>query len=175
MRKARWHLAMLAVTGAGLATPARALPPNPATATFNVTITILKECIVTAPATISLGSIGASDLLSTTTSASQTFGVTCSKGTPFTVGFSSANDLTTGSATHQMKGTGANTDVIQYNLLDTTSGATNTTPLSASTSVIAGTGTGVAQTKTLKAQVVNYVTAVTPDVYTDTVTMTVTY
>ena len=153
-----------------------ATPQNPATAQFNVTITILKECTVTAPATISLGSVGATDLITTTTSATQPFTVTCSLGTGYTVGFASTNDVTTGSPTHQMKGAATgNSSVVQYNLLDATSGATNTAALSASSSVISGTGTGASQTKMLKAQVVNYTTAVTPDTYTDTVTMSVTY
>ena len=159
-----------------MASPALATPQNPATAQFNVTITILKECTVTAPATISLGSVGATDLITTTTSATQPFTVTCSLGTGYTVGFASTNDVTTGSPTHQMKGAATgNTSVVQYDLFDATSGATNTGALSASSSVISGTGTGASQTKMLKAQVVNYTTAVTPDTYTDTVTMSVTY
>ncbi len=159
-----------------MATPVFATPQNPATAQFNVTITILKECTVTAPATINLGSVGATDLITTTTSATQPFTVTCSLGTGYTVGFASTNDVTTGSPTHQMKGAATgNNSIVQYNLFDATSGATNTAALSASSSVISGTGTGTSQTKMLKAQVVNYTTAATPDTYTDTVTMSVTY
>lgn len=144
-----------------------------ATGQFNVTITILKQCTFTVPATISLGSVGAIDLKTTTTAASQPYTVTCSKGTPYTLGFASSNDVAVGSTTHQMKGTGSNTDVVQYNLFDATT--SSTTPLSASSSVISDTGTGASQAKSIKAQVVNYTAAVTPDVYTDTVTMTITY
>ena len=159
-----------------MASGASATPQDPATAQFNVTITILKQCTVTAPATINLGSVGATDLITTTTNATQPFTVTCSLGTGYTVGFSSSNDISNGSPTHQMKGaTTGNGSVVQYNLFDATSGATNTAALSASSSVISGTGTGASQTKMLKAQVVNYTTAVTPDTYNDTVTMTVTY
>lgn len=159
----------------GYSTCVRATPINPATATFNVTITILKECLVTPPATISLGSYGSDSLVTGTASATQAFTVFCSKGTAYTIGFSSPNDLTAGSATHQMKGTGSNTDLVQYHLTDVTSGATNTTSLSATASLISDTGTGANQTKSLKAQVFNYTVAVTPDTYTDTVTMTVSY
>ena len=169
-------LGSLALVPVLAASSASAAPQNPATATFNVTITILKQCTVTAPSTINLGSVGANDLITTTTNATQPFTVTCSTGTPYTIGFASTNDVAAGSATHQMKGaTGGNTNVVQYNLFDATSGATNTGALSASTSVISGTGTGASQTKSLKAQVVNYTTAVTPDTYNDTVTMSVTY
>lgn len=172
----RHAMVCFAATMSFTATAALAAPQNPATAQFNVTITILKQCTVTAPATISLGSVGASDLLTTTTSATQPFSVTCSPGTGYTVGFSSANDVSTGSSTHQMKGgISGNANVVQYNLFDATSGATNTAALSATSSVISDTGTGSGQTKSLKAQVTNYTTEVKPDTYTDTVTMTVTY
>ncbi len=155
---------------------AYAAPQNPATAQFNVTITILKQCTITAPATISLGQLGASDLITTTTAATQPFTVTCSPGTAYTVGFSSTNDVSTGSPTHQMKGSiSGNAGVVQYNLFDVTSGATNPAALSATSSVISDAGTGASQTKMLKAQVTNYTAEVRPDTYTDTVTMTVTY
>ncbi len=169
---------MLGLAAVGLlpSSAALATPQNPATAQFNVTITILKQCLVTAPSTINLGSVGASDLITTTTAATQSFTVTCSPGTAYTVGFSSTNDVSTGSPTHQMKGSlNGNTGVVQYNLLDATSGATNTAALSATSSVISDTGTGSSQMKMLKAQVTNYTTEVKPDTYTDTVTMTVSY
>ena len=167
---------MAVVAAVAASSQAFATPQNPATAQFNVTITILKQCTVTAPSTINLGSVGANDLITTPTSATQPFSVTCSQGTGYKVGFSSTNDLAAGSATHQMKGAASgNTNVVQYNLFDATSGATNTAALSASTSVISDTGTGGTQSKSLKAQVVGYTTAVTPDTYNDTVTMTVTY
>ena len=144
-------------------------------ANFNVTITILKQCSVTAPPTIDLGTIGANDLITTVTTASQPFSVTCSVGTGYTVGFSSPNDAPSGGSTHVMKGTGGNTAQVQYQLVDTTSGATNTAPLTSASSVISSTGTGAAQTRTLQAKVINYTAPVAPDTYTDTVTMTVTY
>ncbi len=143
------------------------------TGQFNVTMTIVKQCAFTTPSTISLGTIGSNDLKTTLTAATQPYTVTCSKGTGYTLGFSSPNDLTAGSSTHQMKGTGSNTDLVQYNLFDAT--INGTTPLSASTNVISDTGTGAVQSKSVKAQVINYTTDVTPDIYTDTVTMTITY
>jgi spore coat protein U-like protein len=151
-------------------------PPNPATANFNVTITIVKECAVsTAPTNINLGTFGSASLIASGATGTTSFGVLCSAGAAYTIGFSSPNDLIVGSPTHQMKGTGGNTAVVQYQLTDTTAGATNTTPLSASSSVISGTGTGVAQTKTVQAQVVNYTAPVAPDIYTDTVTLSIAY
>lgn len=151
-------------------------PADPATTTFTVSITIVKECSVsTAPTNINFGTFGAVSLISSGASGTTSFSVMCSAGVAYTIGFSSGNDLTAGSPTHQMIGTAGNTHVVQYQLTDTTVGATNTTPLSASSSVISGTGTGVAQNKTVQATVVNYTAAVQPDTYTDTVTLTVTY
>ncbi|WP_210210413.1 Csu type fimbrial protein [Methylovirgula sp. 4M-Z18] len=148
---------------------------DPATASFTVTITILKQCTVTTPANIVLPSSGAIDAIGATISGTTTFNVTCSNGTGYTISFAGQDDLAGTPSTHQMKGAATgNTDVVQYNLFDTTTGATNTTALS-TTSVITGTGTGAAQSKTLQAKVINYTTPVTPDTYTDTVTMSVTY
>ena len=94
----------------------------------------------------------------------------------YTIGFAGSDDLTAGSPTHQMKGvTTGNTNVVQYQLTDATPSAGNTAPLSASSSVISGTGTGVAVAKTLQAKVINYTTPDAPDTYTDTVTMSVAY
>ena len=152
-------------------------PANAAqvTANFTVTITILKQCTIAAPTNINFGSVGSTDPISTATTASQSFSVTCSPNTAYSIGFSSPNDAPAGGSTHVMKGTGGNTDIVSYQLTDTTVGATNSAPLSASSSVIAGTGTGVAQTKTLQAKVINYTAPVAADTYSDTVTMTVTY
>ena len=110
------------------------------------------------------------------TQQAQSFSVLCSTGTPYIIQFTSPNDLTAGSITHQMKGAiGGNTNVVQYNLADTTSGATNILPLGGTGSVISGIGTGGSQAKTLQATVLQPANAVEPDIYTDTVTMTVTY
>ena len=153
-----------------------AAPQNPATANFTVSITLVKQCSVTTPANINLGAYGAVDLISTTATGTTSFNLTCTTGTPYTIGFAGSSDLTAGSPTHQMKGvTTGNSNVVQYQLTDATAGATNTAPLSASSSVISGTGAGVAVAKMLQAKVINYTTPDQPDTYTDTVTMSVSY
>jgi spore coat protein U-like protein len=164
--------AVAGLPGAALAGP----PQNPATANFNVTITLVKQCSVTTPANINLGTYGAVDLISTTATGTTSFNLTCTAGTAYTIGFTGSDDLTAGSPTHQMKGvTTGNSNVVQYQLTDATAGAGNTAPLSASSSVISGSGTGLAVAKTLQAKVVNYTAPATPDTYTDTVTMSVAY
>jgi spore coat protein U-like protein len=158
--------------------PASAAPPaNPATASFTVSITIIKECSVsTAPSNIVLGAFASSALIATGANGTTNFSVLCSPTTPYTIGFSSPNDLAVDSTTHQMKGQSpGNTAEIQYQLTDTTAGATNTHPLSATSSVISGTGTGVAQAKKVQATVINFTAPVLPDTYLDTVTLAVTY
>jgi spore coat protein U-like protein len=155
-----------------------ASPANPATATFQVQITIVKQCLVTTPANINLGTWGASDPISTGVSGTTTFNVTCSNSIPYTIAFSSPNDLpSVGGTTHVMKGAATgNTNTVQYQLTDATAGATFTGALGGSSpNTIAGTGTGVAVTKTIKATVFNYTAPVTPDTYTDTVTLAVSY
>jgi spore coat protein U-like protein len=149
-----------------------AAPASSVTANFNVTITIAKQCLVTAPATLDLGVVGASDLIATSTSVTGTYQVNCSKMTPYTVTFAGADDSVAGGAVHQMKGTATNTDLVQYSLFD---GTTATGTALDGAHPVSGTGTGASVTKSLTAQVVNYTASVTPDVYTDTVTMSVIY
>ena len=147
-----------------------------ASANFNVTITIVRECTLTAPATISFGNVGSSALITTLLQQSQAFTVTCSAGTPYTVGFTSGNDLVPGSVTHQMKSAvSSNTAAVQYTLADATVGATNPLPLGGPASVITAIGTGAAQTRTLQATLLTPSLVIAPDTYSDTVTMAVTY
>ena len=173
-RAGGWPLRAVVTAGVSIAT----MPASHATqvtASFTVTITIIRQCTVTAPSTINFGSVGSSDLIGSTTTASQSFTVLCSTGTAYTIGFSSPNDAPSGGTTHVMKGTGGNTDTVNYQLTDTTASAANTAPLSASSSLISGTGTGAIQTKTLQAKVMNYTVPAAADTYSDTVTMSVTY
>src|ERR1700733_12836219 len=83
----------LALTGvAGLPCAAlAAAPQNPATASFNVTITLVKQCSVTTPANISLGAYGAVDLISTTATGTTSFNLTCTAGTAYTIGFAGSD------------------------------------------------------------------------------------
>lgn len=164
---------VLVLTGLSALSAAPSALAASATGQFNVTLTITKQCTIVAPGSIALGSFGAADLVTTTASASQSYTVNCTKSTPYTIGFSSANDASGGGGVHQMRGTGQNADVVQYSLFDASSNGT--VPLDAASHVVSDTGTGTSQVKSLKAQVVNYTATVTPDTYTDTVTMTITY
>ena len=160
------------VTGAASAQAA-----NPATATFQVLITITKACTVTAgsASNINLGSVAATAV---NTTGSNTISVNCSKTTPYYVGLAPSNANTAGAGT--MVSTTApatNTDKVPYQLTSTAgAGGTiwgNTATSTALGNGVAGTGTGTAQSLTV------YATAAsanfTPDSYADTVTVNVNY
>jgi spore coat protein U-like protein len=149
-----------------------------ATSTFRVTLTITSGCAVSTPADINLGTgLTAAGLNSAGAAQTTTFTVTCSTGTGYTIGFAGINDTTT---THNMKGTGLGL-LIPYQLTDVTTGAKNSSPLSAASaatpSLISDTGTGSAQSKTIQAAVLakSIPGGAAPDAYYDTVTLTLSY
>jgi len=150
---------------------------NPATATFQVLITILKACTVTAgtASNINLGSVAATAV---NTTGGSSISVNCSKTTPYYIGLLPSNANTAGAGT--MVSTTApatNTDKVPYQLTSTAgSGGTvwgNTATSTAVGNGVAGTGTGSAQSIPV------YATAAsanfTPDSYADTVTVNVNY
>ncbi|SIT43695.1 Spore coat protein U [Paraburkholderia ribeironis] len=163
---------------AGVSLPASAA--GPATATFQVMITIQQACSVTAGAAsnINLGTVSSTAV---NTTGSNTISVTCSKTTPYYVGLapSAANGgTTTGSgAMSTADALAGNTDKVPYQLTSTPGPAgTPWGNTATSTSVgngVAGTGTGLAQSLTV------YATAAsanfTPDSYADTVTVNVNF
>jgi spore coat protein U-like protein len=153
---------------------------SPATATFQVLITIQKACTVLAGAAsnINLGTVNST---ATNTTGSNTISVTCSKTTPYYVGLapSTANGGNTTGGGNMISTTApaVNTDKVPYQL-SSTAGPSGTPwgNTATSTSVgngVAGTGTGLAQPLTV------YATAAsanfTPDSYADTVTVNVNF
>ena len=154
-----------------VATPALA---DSVTATFQVTMTIQKACTVTAgaPSNIALGTVAST---ATNVAGNNTITVNCSKTTPYFIGLAPSNANTAGLGA--MSGTGANADKVGYQLRSTagTSGTIwgNTATATAVGIGVAGTGTGANQTQTV------YVTVpsanLTPDTYTDVVTVNVNY
>lgn len=150
-----------------------------ATGTFQVLITILKSCAVSAGAgsNLNLGSVNAGAV---NTSGSSTISVTCSKTTPYFIGLapSTANGGTnTGSGSmSSVVNSSTNTDKVPYQLNQTSATGPVWGNTATSTTVgngVAGTGTGLPQSYTV------YATApgsnFTPDNYADTVTVNVNY
>jgi len=166
---------LLIAASAAALTAAAFAAPNPATATFDVKLTVVKACSVTAgtASTIDFGSADANPAANL--DATSNISVTCSKGTAYTIGLTPTNNSTGGAGT--MAGTGSNTDTVAYQLRKTSAagtawGNTNTNGTTVGNGV-AGTGTGTAQSIPVYATVPS--TNVTPDTYKDTVTVTVRY
>ncbi|GER17113.1 Csu type fimbrial protein [Variovorax boronicumulans] len=149
-----------------------------ASANFQVKMTIVRSCSVTAgnASDISLGTTV--QPTATNQTGNNTISVTCSKTTPYTVGLlpSSTNGGTTDGtgAMSSVANSATNTDKVPYALYSNAGNSTvwgNTTGTGAN--VVGGTGTGAAITHTVYAKNTN--ANFTPDSYADTVTVTVTY
>lgn len=147
-----------------------------ANGTFQVLITVLKSCTVTAGSgsNINLGSVNAN---AGSTSGNNTISVNCSKTTPYFIGLAPSNANTLGAGTMASSTNPVtNTDKIPYQLNQTSATGPvwgNTATTSAVGNGVAGTGTGLAQTITVYATVAN--ADFTPDSYADTVTVNVNY
>jgi spore coat protein U-like protein len=143
--------------------------------TFLVQITVAKACSVTAgnASNIDFGTVNSS---ATGLVASSNISVTCSKTTPYNVGLMPSNTSTTGAGVMKSVAPATNSDTVAYQLRSVSA----TGPVWGSTATptavgngVAGTGTGAAQTIPVFATVAN--ANVTPDSYSDTVTVTVNY
>lgn len=169
MKKPSFLLAaVLAVTATSAAFAATT------SSTFQVLITVNKACSVVAGAAsnIDFGTVNSS---ATGLSASSNINVTCSKSTPYNVGLTPSNTSTVGAGVMK-SAVVANTDTVAYQLRSVSA----TGPVWGSTATptavgngVAGTGTGAAQVIPVFATVAN--ANVTPDLYSDTVTVTVNY
>lgn len=166
--------AMLAAVGFGTTASA-----NVATGTFTVSLTVNKTCSVTTSSSsnITFTSVNAG---TAPTSANGSFSVNCSNTTPFYVGLAPQNvTSTTGAGT--MKGTGSNASTIAYQLYQNSGLTTvwgNTATTTSAGNGVSGTGTGMSSTKAISETVYAAVTGstdVTPDTYSDTVTINVNF
>ena len=154
---------------------------NPATATFQVKMTILKACSVVAGAAsdIQLGAPAGVDSTATNVQGSNAINVTCSKNTPYNIGLVLTSNSANTAGLGAMSGTGGNTDMVPYQLYSDAArtavwGSTATGGALATVgNGVHGTGSGGSQPHTV------YATApsanFTPDNYADTVTVRVTY
>jgi len=145
--------------------------------TFDVRMTVLKSCTVTAGSSsdIDLGSVDATAI---DTSNSNTISVNCSKTTPYFIGLmpSAANGGNANGAGSMASATAGNTDTIPYQLhQDSATGAIwgNTATTTDAGNGVEGIGSGLAQSFTVYAVApsANF----TPDSYLDTVTVNVNY
>jgi spore coat protein U-like protein len=142
--------------------------------TFNVTATVLKNCLV------SSANLGFGNYTPNTGALSGTAAVTvrCTKTTPYTVALN-AGTTTGGTLAQRLLANGANT--LQYNLYTTAGFTTVWGDGTGGSATVGGTGNGVsvasAQTLTVHGSLPDSATNqdAPPGSYADTITVTVTY
>jgi len=156
--------AFLGLLALGIASTPAAAQADPATTTFGVSATVLKDCIVSAT------SLAFGNYTGAVNNATSTVTVTCTNTTTYTVGLNAG--LATGATvtTRQMQN-GAN--LLSYALYSD-SGHTTNWGNTAGTNWVTGTGNGAAQPLTVYGQIAAGL-YVTPGSYTDTITVNVTY
>jgi spore coat protein U-like protein len=137
------------------------------TATFDVTLRIIADCTIAANP-LDFGQ--SQGVLSTAVNATSSINVTCSNTTPYNVGLSAGTGTGSTGTTRYMSGTGANTATVAFNLLQPTGSAQWGT--TQGTDTVGGTGTGAAQTLTVRGAIPAQATPV-PDSYKSTITATV--
>ncbi|QRP63632.1 spore coat protein U domain-containing protein [Rhodanobacter sp. FDAARGOS 1247] len=178
LKKSLLAAALFTISGFALTANA-ATSPITATNKFTVQMIVNKTCkVVVSATTINIGAaagVDADAAASTLTGNGQVINVNCSKGTGFNVGLTPQNvSSTTGLGT--MKGAiVGNTDQPTYQLNQSSSGTAWGNIVNTNTE--SGTGLGMGAAKTIPLTV--YATAAsadfTPDTYTDTVSVNVTF
>ncbi|WP_341886775.1 spore coat U domain-containing protein [Variovorax sp. YR752] len=142
------------------------------TTTFQVTATVLKACLMSTPATLAFGSYDPSAAsLNGTTS----LNVTCTFGTPYSIGLSAGNGSGATVASRVMTSTSsaAGNNTLGYSLFKDSGHLTNWDNSVAGTGYV---GSGLPQTQTIYGQIPTgqYAAAPATD-YTDTITVSLTY
>lgn len=149
-----------------------------ATTTSNMTVQvqITAGCSVTG-STLDFGSNNGNALLSGPLSATGNIAVTCTTGSPYSIGLNNGSNAS-GNQRRMSNGSG---DFLNYNLftdnlatLAWTTGASSTTCTTLNSCVL-GTGTGATQNIPIYGRIPLMVSSPPQGTYTDTVTITVTY
>lgn len=148
----------------GLTSTSAVAQTNPATTTFGVSASVLKDCIVSATA------LGFGNYTGAVNSAQSTITVTCTNSTTYTVGLGPGLATSATVTTRQMQNGSA---LLNYGLFSNGTWATNWGNTSG-TNWVSGTGNGSGQAITVYGQIPagQYVT---PGSYADTIAVTVTY
>ncbi len=148
----------------GLASTSAVAQTDPATTTFGVSATVLKDCVVSATALAFGNYTGAVN------NSTSTITVTCTNTTTYTVGLSAGLASGATVTTRQMQ----NGSYLLPYALYSNSGMTTNWGNTSATNWVSGTGNGTAQPLTVYGQIAAGL-YVTPGSYTDTITATVTY
>lgn len=167
MTSMRLALAMSSALGLGLAsTGARA---TTATSPFTVQVTITASCTIVSGALLNFG--GSVGVLTGNLDVSTTLQVQCTNTTAYNIGLDKGANGASVTA-RLMKG-GPSNETIAYSLYRDSARTLNW-GVTIGTDTQAGTGTGAAQTYTVYGRIGQQNTP-TPGLYTDTITITVTY
>lgn len=148
-----------------------------ATSNLTVQITITAACTINA-ATLDFGSsVAGTTLIASNVDAATTVSVTCTNGSPYSIGMDNGANFSTTrrmrqGATANFLSYGLYTDVGRTNAWTT---ATSNIACAAPSSCFLGTGSGSAQSVNIYGRVPSIGTAPPTGTYTDTVTMTITY
>ncbi|WP_439951402.1 Csu type fimbrial protein [Janthinobacterium agaricidamnosum] len=137
------------------------------TATFDVTLKIIANCIIAA-APLDFGQ--SQGVLTTAVNVNTTLNVTCTATTPYNIGLNAGTGTGSSGTTRFMNGTGGNTATVQFNLYQ--AAGTTVWGNTQGTDTRSGTGTGLAQPITVYGQVPVQTTPI-PDSYKSTITATV--
>ena len=158
------RIALIASSFAGSMVAMNGAQATTATALMNNTATLAAYCSVST-GSLGFGTYNGSAALST----SANIAVTCTKTTTYSVALDAGT--TTGGTLTTRKLIGAGTDTLNYTISQDTNHTTN---FATGGSAVSGTGNGSAQTIVAYGNIAAG-QFVTPDSYTDTVTVTLTY
>jgi spore coat protein U-like protein len=159
----------LAITlAAGLAALSTSAFAATVTSTFQAKVVIQGQCQAATAGTLDFGTTG---ILGTIIDVTSTVLVTCTNTTPYNVGFDQGLNGSSVTA-RKMKG-GPSNELISYSIYSDAARTTNWGN-TVGTDTVAATGNGLAQTFTAYGRVPVQTTP-TPGIYTDTITVTVSY
>lgn len=146
-------------------------PGSPTTSTFAVNLTIQAQCVINSTNLLQFGTAGVlgGALGTTNTDAQANFFVQCTNTTPFTIGLDAG---TTSNATTTARLLTSGTATIGYALYS--DGGRSVNWGNATGSWVSSTGTGASQQFTVYGRVPPQNTPA-PGLYTDTITVTVSY
>ncbi len=139
----------------------------PKAATFDVSMRIVADCVISANG-IDFGQT--QGVLSQAVTGNSSINVTCTNTTPYNIGLNAGTGAGSSGTTRYLSGTGANTGTVRFNLYQAPgSGAWGNTQ---GTDTVGGTGNGTQQTLTVYGEIPAQATPA-PDAYKSTITATV--
>jgi len=163
MKKMKLALGLLA----GLVIAGGSADAATTTTTFQVRVTIAAQCLINSAATLDFGSNG---VITANIDQTSALSVQCTNTTPYNIGLNAGTGSGATVAARLMTLSGA---TVQYSLY-TTAARTTVWGDTVGTDTVAATGNGAAQVYTIYGRVPPQTTPA-PGLYTDTVTVTVTY